>query len=190
MAAPAADNAEDPRLHGPGERVFVIAPLAAKAIQENVFIYGELAPGATYVESDPIGLRGGHNTYAYVYANPVSRIDPRGLQTPALCLNPANAAACAAAGEISEGTAAAVAAAAKRSAARAAAILLGYAAGREICKDAEEDCTEEIEACSELCAAAQADPDRRRVYGGSMTQCMKNCLPERCGGEPKWKGYK
>jgi len=58
-----------------------------------------------YTESDPIGLRGGHNTYAYVLNNPLSRIEPRGLQTPALCLNPANAAACAAAGEISEGTA-------------------------------------------------------------------------------------
>jgi len=62
--------------------------------------------------------------------------------------------------------------------------------GREICKDKDEDCTKEIEECSEMCAEAQADPDRKHVYGGSMTQCMKNCLPERCGGEPKWKGYK
>jgi RHS repeat-associated protein len=81
-----------------------------------------------YIESDPLGLRAGVNSYAYVGNDPLDKIDPLGLQTISQCLNPANAAACAAAGMLPDAGAGAGTSAAANSAAIGGALGLSWAA--------------------------------------------------------------
>lgn len=57
---------------------------AASGLNYNYFRDYEPSTGR-YVESDPIGLRGGINTYSYVKNTPLTSIDPLGLKARVCC---------------------------------------------------------------------------------------------------------
>lgn len=164
--------------------------------------YRDYDPGlGRYVQSDPIGLAGGLNTYGYAYQSPLVYSDPEGLNPGGLAGagigsfgGPVGAAAGYAIGTVVfvGGIAWNQYEAHKKGLPEEGDDGTSDSDGEksEEC-DGDDDsyCKEERRRCGLLCSNAYSDSNRKKVYGGSMQQCIKNCLPQKCGGEPQWKGY-
>jgi RHS repeat-associated protein len=164
---------------------------ADKETNRHYNYYRDYDPGTgRYVQSDPIGLRGGLNTYGYVGNDPIARVDPAGLtdttlvppsaipSVTTLCL--ANPAACGV-GLAGAG---------------------GYAVGTLIypiiepvlspvvdaclrgVDDEKERCREILKACREKCLDIFVNnpnglPGSGTDYAGRQRRCIRECMEEK-----------
>jgi RHS repeat-associated protein len=110
-----------------------------------------------YAQSDPIGLRGGLNTYSYGFNSPLRYVDPDGRLAFVIPFLPA----------IGEGL-----------------LYLGSAAATAwgICQATKaHECEKEIQGCIKTCLRARKDFNQvREVYGGSWWKCLTGCVSWEC----------
>ena len=184
---------------------------AESGLNYNYFRDFDPATGR-YIESDPIGLNSGsYSTYAYVGNNPLSNIDPTGQNPAAIGIGigvgiGVGAIICSVLPSCWQGLEQTLddllnpppspESPAIPTQPPPLSWMHNPAANahrdRPGCPDPgatpPPDCKEERNACAELCADAQTDPDLPHVFAGSMAECMKSCLPPECGGHPRWMG--
>ncbi len=128
-----------------------------------------------YVQSDPVGLAGGLNTYGYVLLNPNKYVDPTGRNTIAMG---------AGIGSFAGPVGTVVGAVIGLGIGIGIYLLLpdDWAGDDGLTDDEKEFCRGERRACAKQCEEAMDDPDQCNVYGGSISKCIRGCLPQLCGG--------
>jgi RHS repeat-associated protein len=130
--------------------------------------FRDYEPGSgRYVQSDPIGLDGGENTYGYTLSNPILYQDAQGTTAVATALPWIKV--CIAAGA---GAAAALL--------TRALISYAYCDTCPLTMEETEECKKERYRCHPICSDECVDRGWRSDAPGCYRKCIRRCMPTVC----------